>query len=112
MEANIKFKQLLSDASLWAVLKDDQLVGIIGIYVDDIIAAGPRKLVDEVLDMIGTMWKTSVPEVLQFGTAGEKFVFLSVCIVSVAAGYHIHQQEYVRELLKDWGMSRQRVRRT
>ena len=35
---------------------------------------------------------------------GEKFVFLGVCIVSVAAGYHIHQQEYVKELLKDWGM--------
>ena len=88
-----KFKQLLSDASLWAILKDGQLVGIIGIYVDDIIAAGPRKLVNEVLDMIGTIWKTSLPEVLQFGSVGEKFVFLGVCIVSVAGGYNINQKE-------------------
>ena len=48
-------KQLLSDASLWMVLKNGEFVAMIGIYVDDIIAAGPKKLVNEILDMIGNM---------------------------------------------------------
>ena len=99
-----KFKQLLSDASLWLVLGDNNIEAMIGIYVDDIIAAGPRKMVDEVLDLIGQIWSASETEVLQFGAAGRKFTFLGVCIVSVAGGYHIHQREYIKDLLKEWGL--------
>ena len=41
---------------------------------------------------------------IQFGAAGRKFTFLGVCIVSVAGGYHIHQREYIKDLLKEWGL--------
>ena len=87
-----KFKQLLSEASLWLVLGDDHLVAMIGIYVDDIIAAGPRKIVDEVLDLFGTIWAASETEVLQLGAAVRKFISLvcalyrsSVAITSTSA---------------------------
>ena len=56
-----------SDRSLrsdeWTTrLHDHRILGHVGIYVDDLLTAGPRSLNDSLIKAVQKVWKTSTPE--------------------------------------------------
>ena len=45
-----------------ARLHDHQILGYVGVYVDDVLIAGPRSLNDSLIKAVQNVWKTSTPE--------------------------------------------------
>ena len=45
-----------------AKLHDHHILGYVGIYVDDLLIAGPRSLNDSMIRAVQQVWKTSTPE--------------------------------------------------
>ena len=45
-----------------AQLHQHQILGYVGVYVDDLLIAGPRSLNDTVIKAVQGVWKTSQPE--------------------------------------------------
>ena len=41
---------------------DQQILGYAGVYVDDLLIAGPRSLIDSMIHAVQEVWKTSAPE--------------------------------------------------
>ena len=80
-------KQLASDASIWTIMRGTgakaQLVGILGVYVDDLLALGPTDIVNSVLAHISQMWKTPEPELQSYGRPG-RLIFLGITIETKA----------------------------
>ena len=105
-------KQLASDPSIWTVMQgtgeDATIVGILGVYVDDLLALGPMDIVKSVLSHISQMWKTTEAEFLLYGRPG-RLVFLGITIEvkndKNSSGYNMNQHEFITELLANWGMS-------
>ena len=47
----------------WTVqLHDHHILGYVGVYVDDLLSAGPRSLIDSLIKAVQHVWKTSTPE--------------------------------------------------
>ena len=47
-----------------ARLHDHHVLGYVGVYVDDLLIAGPRFLHDSMIQAVQGVWKTSAPELL------------------------------------------------
>ena len=45
-----------------AHLHDHHVLGYVGVYVDDLLIAGPRSLNDSMIQAVQQVWKTSTPE--------------------------------------------------
>ena len=45
-----------------ARLHEHQILGYVGVYVDDLLIAGPRSLNDSLIKAVQNVWKTSTPE--------------------------------------------------
>ena len=43
-------------------LRDHHILGYVGVYVDDLLIAGPRSLNDSMIRAVQEVWKTSAPE--------------------------------------------------
>ena len=74
-------------------------------YVDDIMCFGPSAEVDAAISGVQSVWATSTPNRLAWGS-GNTLKFCGMWITDCAgAGYRVHQTEFVRELLTAYGMS-------
>ena len=43
-------------------MHDHHILGFLGVYVDDLLIAGPRLLNDSLIQAVQQVWKTSTPE--------------------------------------------------
>ena len=56
------FDHCLRSDEWTARLHDHQILGYVGVYVDDLLIAGPRSLNDSMIRAVQEVWKTSAPE--------------------------------------------------
>ena len=56
------FDHCLRSDEWTARLHDHRILGYVGVYVDDLLIAGPRSLNDSMIRAVQEVWKTSAPE--------------------------------------------------
>ena len=69
-----------------------------GIYVDDFLTTGPPKLVQDFMDTLRRLWKTSEPQHL---SPSVDLTFLGVTSKMTPDGLLLHQHNYTEELLRE-----------
>ena len=104
-----KLLQTDSDPSIWLVLealvkhggtvefrdRRGRILAILGVYVDDLLATGPRDELDCFLVALAALWKTSEPVWI---TEGIQFCGVEVDLAEDGA-YLLHQSSYLRDLV-------------
>ena len=56
------FNHCLRSDEWTAKLHNHTILGYVGVYVDDLLIAGPRSLNDSMIQAVRNVWKTSAPE--------------------------------------------------
>ena len=79
------------------VLPED-VIGLSGIYVDDFLTVGPPRLVQDFIDALRRLWKTSDPQYL---TPTVELTFLGVTVRMTPEGLLLHQHHYTNDLLAE-----------
>ena len=94
------------ESSWWRVQDKDSsaLIGILVIYVDDILLCGATNTVRALAQAIQRLWKTSP---LQF-VEEKEIRFLGIEIARVPGGYSLSQKAYIEELLRIHQLSERR----
>ena len=89
-----------ADQNLWFLKPASDLdarpVALLGVYVDDMSATGPRAILDSLFSAIQKKWETNRP---QFASDEGGILFCGLEIHDTGDRLHIHQQEYIRDLL-------------
>ena len=85
------------EPSWWAVQKGgSELIGIIVVYVDDLLICGPQPVIRKVAEAIGSIWKTS-----ELQLASEVGIrFLGMDIQQSSQGFMLSQKAYIEELVR------------
>jgi hypothetical protein len=119
-KGGFKFQQALSDANVWLIRREEDgehhknspPIGLIVCYVDDMLIMGPRKIAEQVVKIIQSMWEVSRPEYLEEGAI--KFCGLKISRSKQeekekevqrsdekkSYGIMISQGDYAKEILK------------
>lgn len=110
-ETEVKFSfRPLKDANLWAIQEVREAsssssrewgsaLGLMIVYVDDVLMVGPKEVTDAASGTIERAWKTSNPEYASLG--GAPMRFLGIEIQRLENGtYYLHQGSYVRAVLE------------
>ncbi|CAE7207787.1 unnamed protein product [Symbiodinium sp. CCMP2592] len=93
------------EPSWWSVLQDGSvLIGILVVYVDDLLLCGRTELMKELAAAIKAVWKTSP---LQLATEGE-IRFWGIEISFTSQGFALTQRAYIEELLRIHEMTSRR----
>ena len=93
------------EPSWWSVLQDGSvLIGILVVYVDDLLLCGRTEIIKELAAAIKAIWKTSP---LQLVTEGG-VRFLGIEISRTTQGFALSQKSYIEELLRLHEMSPRR----
>ena len=90
-----------ADSNTWTIQDAESSIrGLLGVYVDDLIATGPPSIVNAVFEALMAKWKTSKPKTsLEEGG----FTFCGMQIVSGPDGsLHISQHDYIKDLLQKY----------
>ena len=90
-----------ADPNTWLV-KDpkDALKGVVGIYIDDLLATGPSAVIHAVFAALRAKWKTSEPK---FSFQGEGFNFCGMQVRTREDGaLLVSQQDYIQDLLQKY----------
>ena len=90
-----KPKERIEDVS--TPVDREDVLGLVGVYVDDTLVTGPKNICEGVVKALQTLWKTGDPEFL---TPSTPFRFLGVKVVLTKFGLRLHQHFYVDEFLK------------
>ena len=108
-EANYRLEQARGDNSIWilreqipdnpAAQLDSPPAATLGVYVDDLLACGPRPLVQALLDEIANQRTISDPK---FSDEAGGFTFCGVQVEQTPTGLEIHQQSYIDALLEKY----------
>ena len=108
-EANYRLEQARGDNSIWilreqipdnpAAQLDSPPAATLGVYVDDLLACGPRPLVQALLDEIANQWTISNPK---FSDEAGGFTFCGIQIEQTHEGIEIHQKSYIEALLEKY----------
>ncbi|CAE7275199.1 RE1 [Symbiodinium sp. CCMP2456] len=77
-----------------------QMLGLLGLYVDDILTAGPSELLKAVFESMKSAWQLSTPEYLS--APGDSMKFSGFQVERTEAGYLLHQTSYVMDLLDQY----------
>ena len=89
-----------ADQNIWYLKPEGNLgarpFAILGVYVDDMLATGPREILDNLFHAIQTKWETSRP---QFASDKGGISFCGVEILDSGAQLHLHQKKYLADLL-------------
>ena len=97
---SFEFRPMYSDPSLWEVLCSGQVVGHLGVYVDDLLITGSRYAINEVIQAVRSLWETSEPEWIDEPGG---LTFLGVQVRRTAEGdYVLNEVKYARELLSKY----------
>eukprot|EP00439_Symbiodinium_sp_Y106_P017800 s6038_g2.t1 len=103
----IQLIQCRVESSWWRLLEGSVLVGIIVVYVDDILICSVPSIITAVSEAVQQLWKTSS---LSWATNGIRFLgieitkidggFLGIEITKIDGGYALSQEPYIQELVR------------
>ena len=115
-KGTLRLRKMNEDANLWYVLKypcvsevlvehadrleprDAEYVGVIALYVDDILVASTKEIAGAVVKGLESVWELSSPDWLS--KEGDYLKFAGFELVRTAEGIRLHQESYVRDLLE------------
>ncbi|CAE7671933.1 GIP, partial [Symbiodinium sp. CCMP2456] len=95
-EKRIKLLQCRVEGSWWRLLDDTVLVGLVVIYVDDLLICSTPDIIKAVSRAVRKLWDTS--ELSWASDGGIRF--LGIEIVKVDDGFALNQEPYIRELTR------------
>ena len=101
-ESDIISSPILSPFGLNKRVEPSKILAMIGIYVDDYLAAGPSPVVKEIPKFLRKLWNTSEPVFL---SAKTDLPFLGITIQQLPQGIFLHQYNYTDSLLEEYGSS-------
>eukprot|EP00439_Symbiodinium_sp_Y106_P082589 s1232_g22.t1 len=92
-----------TDENLWQIKLqgEEELQGLVLVYVDDILILAKREVVEAIYQWLVSDWKCSNLEWVEDGSLRLFGKELRVC----GAGVHLSQAGYIRDLLRQHGMS-------
>ena len=75
---HLSLEQMITEPNLWKIQKtsDQSLVGLMLVYVDDLLMLGTGPVLDAVVNAVQRVWETSTPETVNDVT-GVRFLGLS-----------------------------------
>ena len=99
----MRLLQFESDSNIWAIVPAEaeepvdpsQRLGLLLVYVDDIMVLSDPQTIAEVISELGKKWELSTPEFLEEGSVHYRGVEIS----RGDGGVLVHQGSYTRELL-------------
>ena len=99
----VRLCQFKTDPNIWAIVPGDheepvdpsQRLGLLLVYVDDMMVLSTRKIINDVIAELGKTWELSKPELLEDGNVH----YRGVEIRKGEGGILVHQDSYTRELL-------------
>ena len=97
-ESDLLDQPVSSNHGLTKRVDPTKVLGLVGIYVDDYLATGPKELISSFFTHIRKTWKTSDPVYL---APGVDFTFLGVTIEKLPHGILLHQNTYTELLLEE-----------
>ena len=93
----LKLRQTASEQNLWAIEDDEyQLVGLILVYVDDMLICGRGEVPEVVLRVLQDVWETSPPERIDEASTSK---FLGMEITKVNGMLKATQTAFIKERL-------------
>ena len=97
--------------AVWYIVRpqaDNEVVGILGTYVDDLLCACELPEIEACFAAISKVWEVSEPDFVKYGSGNSlKFCGLEIRDLK-GQGYFIHQRAFTEELLKQYGMEKTR----
>ncbi|CAE7486493.1 GIP [Symbiodinium sp. CCMP2592] len=85
------------EPSWWSILHEGSvLIGIVVIYVDDVLICGLTGIIKEVARAIKAIWKTNDLQLVSDGTIR----FLGIEISMCSQGFALSQRSYIEELIR------------
>lgn len=100
----LRLVRSVADHSLWTIMKDQEVVGLLGTYVDDFLLVGESEVLDAVAAALETVWKLKRRGVIRQGVECS-MEFLGMEFVRTSSGTLVcHQRAYIDDLLARWNM--------
>ena len=102
-DGQIFLEPLVTDPNVWKLMKDERgrgepkMIGMMLVYVDDVLILSEEENVQQMLDRIGQEWETSKPEWLQ---SDGPVKFLGMEIRRFPQGMFLSQETYLADLLE------------
>ena len=105
----LRLSKMLEDANLLHIVKfpkesggedptEGQRVGVIALYVDDVLIGAVRPICEAVIKALQDQWELSPPEWL--ATTGDQMKFAGYELQKTSEGIRLHQESYVQDLLE------------
>ena len=99
----VRLSQFKSDGNIWAIvpaeaaepINPDQRLGLLLVYVDDMMVLSTPQMIADVIDQLGKQWELSKPELLDEGNVH----YRGVEVQRGEGGIWVHQGSYTREIL-------------
>ena len=99
----VRLIQFKSDSNIWAIVPADagepvdpsQRLGLLLVYVDDMMVLSTPQIIGEVIAELGKQWELSRPELLDEGNVH----YRGVEVRRGEGGIWVHQESYTREIL-------------
>ena len=98
-KASLLDQPLVDRLGLTTRVLPEDIVAISGIYVDDLLTAGPKIVVHSYLATLRQMWKTSEPLYLRLDA---ELPFRGVTLRKTKDGILLHQHLYTQEFLREY----------
>ena len=89
-----------SESGAGVTFEGAQKVGVVPLYVDDILVAAPRAVAEAVVTGLQGQWELSQPEWLS--AVGDSFKFAGFELQRTAEGIRLHQESYARDLMNQY----------
>ena len=90
----IKLLQCRVESGWWRLVANNTLVGLVVVYVDDLVICSIPSIIVAVSDAVRTLWETSSLS----SQGGVRF--LGIEISKVGQGFVLSQEPYIQELLR------------
>ena len=94
----LRFEPCYADTNLWQILEGDKKVGLLMVYVDDIMVLSTPNHAEDVVARIREEWETSTPEEVKEGV---KTKFLGIEVTKTKEGFHTSQEDYIVDKLSE-----------
>ncbi|CAE8635766.1 unnamed protein product [Polarella glacialis] len=97
-------EQSIADPNSWAVVnKKGKKIGIVIVYVDDIVTTGPEELVDEIMDWVGRTWACTEVHSID-DPDGMTFCSIVIIRTSASHGITLRPHKYIKDLVQRHGL--------
>ena len=95
---HLSLEQMITEPNLWKIQKtsDQSLVGLMLVYVDDLLMLGTGPVLDAVVNAVQRVWETSTPETVNDVTGVR---FLGAELYCQTGKWWMTQANYIQDLL-------------